>query len=179
MRYWYQNGHRMAPQTIQKRSKKVYHFSIVFIIDFWIDLGSRNPWKWAPRVHEKLIFIKSPFPILTYFLKQKWCKKAPKLVPKWLKKSRKNQMSLKSILDILEGFLQILGVKIPLKSSSKLNIFFLDCKRMNPGSACGDPRAAPGYQRTGCQIRSIGVFGQNALRFAIEVLRRRARKSPN
>ena len=29
MRYWWQNGHRMDPQTIQKRFKKVYHFSIV------------------------------------------------------------------------------------------------------------------------------------------------------
>ena len=70
------------PRTIQKRVS----FFDRFLIDFWIDIGGRNPWKWAPRVHEKLIFIKSHFPILTYFLKQKWWNKAPKMDPKWLNK---------------------------------------------------------------------------------------------
>ena len=59
------------PKPSKNNPKKVYHFSIVFFIDFWIDLGARNPWKRAPRVHEKLIFIKSPIPILTYFWKHK------------------------------------------------------------------------------------------------------------
>ena len=64
---WSQNGSPNHPKTIQKS----VHCSIVFFIDFWIDLEGRNPWKWVPRVHEKLIFIKSPFPILTYFWKEK------------------------------------------------------------------------------------------------------------
>ena len=105
MRFWSQNNHRMAPQPFQKRSKKVFHFSIVFFLDFWIDRGGRNPWKWAPRVHEKLIFIKSPFPILTYFWKQQWWKKAPKMEPKWLKQSiKKSDVFLIDFGFIFEGF---------------------------------------------------------------------------
>ena len=57
------------PKPSKSGPKKCSIFRL-FFIDFWIDLGGRNPWKWAPRVHEKLIFIKSPFPILTYFWKQ-------------------------------------------------------------------------------------------------------------
>ena len=111
------NGYRMDPQTFQKRSKKVFHFSIVFDIDFWTDLGSRNPWKWAPRVHEKLIFIKSPFPILTYFWKQKWWKKAPKMEPKWLKKSiKKSEVFLIDFGPMFEGFWEHFGSQNTIKS---------------------------------------------------------------
>ena len=125
MRFWPQNGHRMAPQTIQKRSKKVYHFSIVFFIDFWIDLGGRNPWKWAPRVHEKLIFIKSPFPILTYFWKQKWWKKAPKMEPKWLKKSiKKSDVFLIDLGPIFGGFWEHFGGQNSSKNRVENLVFF-------------------------------------------------------
>ena len=65
---WSQNGAPNLPKAVQKSVS----FFDRFFSDFWIDLGGRNPWKWAPRVHEKLTFIKSPFPILTYFWKQKW-----------------------------------------------------------------------------------------------------------
>ena len=101
------------PNPSKSGPKKCFIFRSFFSIDFWIDLGGRNPWKWAPRVHETLIFIKSPFPILTYFSKQKWWKKASNVEPKWLKKSI-NFFS--SILDLFwRAFGTILGVKIRSK----------------------------------------------------------------
>ena len=110
---WSQNGFPNLPKTVQKSVS----FFDRFFIDFWIDLGGRNPWKWAPRVHEKLIFIKSPFPILTYFWKQKWWKRRlHKWIQNGLKNQSKNQRSFWLILYLfLDGFGTILGVKIPSK----------------------------------------------------------------
>ena len=125
MRFWLQNGHRMAPQTIQKRSKKVFYFSIVFFIDFWIDLGGRNPWKWAPRVHEKLIFIKSPFPILAYFWKQKWWKQGSQ---HGTKMALKIKQKIRSLFDrFWTYFWRLLGAlwgsKSQQKSSRKFSVY--------------------------------------------------------
>ena len=112
---WSQNGSPNLPKALQKSVS----FFNRFFIDFWIDLGGRSPWKWAPRVHEKLILIKSPFPTRTYFWNQQWWKKVSKMEPKWLNKSIKNQKSFWSILDLfLEAFGSILGVKIPSKIES-------------------------------------------------------------
>ena len=45
VRFWSENGHRMASQTFQKRSKKVIDFSIDFAWVFWMDFGAINPWR--------------------------------------------------------------------------------------------------------------------------------------
>ena len=118
---WYQDGYPNHPKTVQK---SVLFFDR-FFIDFWIDLGGRNPWKWAPRVHEKLIFIKSPFPILTYFWKQKWWNKVPKMDPNWLKKL--NQKIRSRCDRFWTYFWRLLGafwvLKYYKKSSKKFSVF--------------------------------------------------------
>ena len=63
-----------------------------FFMTFWMDFGVLNPWKWAPRAGETLIFNKSPFSILAWFWKRICSKKAPKIEPKWVQKSIKKSM---------------------------------------------------------------------------------------
>ena len=103
------------PKPSKSGPKKCYIFDRFFIV-FWIDIGGRNPWKWAPRLHEKLIFIKSPFPILTYFWKQQWWKKASKIEPKWLKKSsKKSDVFLIDFGPICWGFWEHFGGQNTIK----------------------------------------------------------------
>ena len=165
MRFLPQHGHRIAPQTLQKRCKKVSHFSMFFFIDFRIDLGGRNPWKWAPRVHEKLIFIKSRFPILTYFGKENDEKTAPKMEPKWLKKSiKKSEVFFIDFGPIFWGFWEHFGSQNTIKNRVVNWVFFWRSKneswsrlwRSKGGPRVyGGPQASPGGgpDVTGLKVR--------------------------
>ena len=140
----------LLPKASKKRFKKVYLFSIVFFIDFWIDLGGRNPWKWAPRVHEKLIFIKSHFPILTYFGKQKWWKHDPNMEPKWLKKSiKKSEVFLIDFGPIFGSFWEHFGGQDTIKNRVENLVIFWRSKNESWSRlwrSKGGPRVFGGQQ---------------------------------
>ena len=70
------------------RSKMWSIFRSIFI-DFWMDVGGRHPWKWAPRPHDKLILHKIAFSDSGRFVDKRWWNRAPKIEPKWLQKSMK------------------------------------------------------------------------------------------
>ena len=90
VRFWSQNGPRMAPPKLPFIDPKSDGFFDRFFIDFFMICMSLSPWKWAPRLHEKLIFTKSPFLMLAWFWRQKWWKKAPRIESKWLQKTINN-----------------------------------------------------------------------------------------
>ena len=91
-RFWNHFGSHFRSIFVTFFDQKSSRFFDRFFIDFWMDFGSLNPWKWAPRVRETLIFTKSPFSILARFSNKKWFKKTPKMEATLLQKSIKKSM---------------------------------------------------------------------------------------